>query len=213
MTSALLTLQGVSAWRGVTPVLRDIDLKIASGKRVALVGDNGAGKSSLLLAIAGHLRIAGTMTFAGQNIAPLPAHRRARAGIGFCPEGRRVFGGMTVADNLAVASRDWRSQTLVERIYGLFPELERRQTTLAWQLSGGEQQMLSLGRALMGGPRLLLLDEPFLGLAPEATDRLLTALSAVSQEGVSLLLADQDLERVKSLCDHLIFLDRGQLAP
>jgi branched-chain amino acid transport system ATP-binding protein len=180
---------------------------------VALVGQNGAGKSSLLLAIAGHLRISGALNLAGRNITTVPAYRRAQAGIGFCPEGRRVFAGMTVADNLAVASRAPGPQHMITKIYGLFPELERRADSLAWQLSGGEQQMLALGRALMGRPRLLLLDEPFLGLAPEAATRLGQVLLAVSQDGVSLLLADQDLDRSKSLCDRLIFLDRGLVLP
>lgn len=212
MSAALLSIEDLSAWRGATPVLHHIDLQIASGERVALVGDNGAGKSSLFLAIAGHLRCTGRMQLDGQDIAVLPAHRRARSGIGFCPEGRRVFAAMTVAENLAVAGRDSQASETARSIYLLFPELERRRTALAWQLSGGEQQMLALGRALMGKPRLLLLDEPFLGLAANATVRLQQALIAVSGSGISLLLADQDLERAKSLCDRLIFLDHGQIA-
>ena len=119
---------------------------------------------------------------------------------------------MTVAENLAVAGRDDQAEKVAASVYLLFPKLERRKTSLAWQLSGGEQQMLALGRALMGRPNLLLLDEPFLGLAPDATTRLHQALIAVSGNGISLLLADQDLERAKSLCDRLIFLDRGQIA-
>jgi branched-chain amino acid transport system ATP-binding protein len=212
MSTALLSIENLSAWRGATQVLQGINLQIATGERVTLVGDNGAGKSSLLLAIAGHLRCTGKMLFDGHDIAVLAAHRRARSGIGFCPEGRRVFAAMTVAENLAVAGRDGEAGEIARSVYRLFPELERRKSLLGWQLSGGEQQMLALGRALMGKPRLLLLDEPFLGLAPDATARLQHALIAVSGNGISLLLAEQDLERAKSLCDRLIFLDRGRIA-
>ncbi|MDF3074980.1 MAG: branched-chain amino acid transporter ATP-binding protein [Alphaproteobacteria bacterium] len=209
MSAPLLQLENLSARRGATPVLRNIALAVQPGERVALIGDNGAGKSSLLLAIAGHLPTQGSARFAGQDIAAAPAHRRARLGIGFCPEGRRVFAGMSVSDNLAVASRE--RQPDPASVYRLFPELERRRHTMAWQLSGGEQQMLAVGRALMGRPRLLLLDEPFLGLSPDAGARLLEALRTIALGGVSLLLADQDLERSQSLCERSIFLDRGEI--
>lgn len=212
MSAALLSVENLSAWRGTSQVLQGVNLQIATGERVALVGDNGAGKSSLLLAIAGHLRCTGKLLFDGYDIAILAAYRRARSGIGFCPEGRRIFAAMTVAENLAVAGRDSGAAEIARSVYLLFPELERRKSSLAWQLSGGEQQMLALGRALVGKPRLLLLDEPFLGLAPDATARLQQALIAVSGSGISLLLTEQDLERAKSLCDRLIFLDRGQIA-
>ncbi|MGE0152400.1 MAG: ABC transporter ATP-binding protein [Reyranellaceae bacterium] len=211
MSAPLLEIEKLAVWRGRTPVLRDIDLTLAAGERVALVGDNGAGKSSLLLALAGHLPMQGSVRFLGADIGPLPAHRRARLGIGFCPEGRRVFGGMSVADNLAVANAQPGETALAADIYRLFPELERRRHAQAWQLSGGEQQMLAVGRALMTRPRLLLLDEPFLGLSPEAGERLHQALQAIAQQGVSLLLADQDSERAKTLCERSIFLERGKL--
>ena len=209
MSAPLLQIENLSARRGTTPVLRNIALTVQPGERVALIGDNGAGKSSLLLAIAGHLPTQGKIRFAGQEIVDAPAHLRARLGIGFCPEGRRVFAGMSVADTLAVASRE--RQPDPASVYRLFPELERRRHTLAWQLSGGEQQMLALGRALMGGPRLLLLDEPFLGLSPDAGGRLIEALHTIALGGVSLLLADQDLERGQSLCERSIFLERGEI--
>lgn len=211
MSAPLLSLEDVSVWRGPAPVLRDIELRLAAGERVALLGDNGAGKSSLLLAIAGHLRLTGRLAFAGQEIGPWPAHRRARLGIGLCPEGRRVFAGMSVADNLAVARQDRSPADAVDRIYDLFPELARRRGSIAWQLSGGEQQMLALGRALVGQPRLLLIDEPFLGLAPAAVERLHKALEAIAAGGISLLLAEQDADRAQSLCDRSIFLERGIL--
>lgn len=213
MTTSLLEIDQLTVLRGGTPVLRDLALLLAEGERVALIGDNGAGKSSLLLAIAGHLPTRGDIRLFGEDIAALPAHRRARLGIGFCPEGRRVFAGMTVADNLAAAGRNSESDRTIAEIYRLFPELDRRSTTQAWRLSGGEQQMLALGRAMMGRPRLLLLDEPFLGLAPETSDRVRQALADIAASGVSLLLAEQDVDRIESLCDRSIFLRAGEIAP
>lgn len=208
---SLLMARGLSAWHGDTHVLRGIDLGVEAGETVALLGENGAGKSSLLLALAGHLRCEGALHLNGQDIAQAPAHRRARLGLGFCPEGRRVFTGMTVADNLAVAARTTAARARAAAIYALFPELERRQHSPAWQLSGGEQQMLALGRALMGEPRLLLLDEPFLGLAPDAEARLQQGLQAIRLSGVSILLADQDRERAESLCNRSIIIHQGQM--
>jgi len=212
MIAPLLEIDQLTVLRGGTPVLREIALSLTEGERVALIGDNGVGKSSLLLAIAGHLPTRGDLRLFGEDIATLPAHRRARLGIGFCPEGRRVFAGMTVADNLAAAGGSESHRTIAE-IYRLFPELERRRTAQAWRLSGGEQQMLTLGRALMRRPRLLLLDEPFLGLAPEASERVRQALADIAGSGVSLLLAEQDMDRIESLCDRSIFLRDGEIAP
>ena len=213
MNANLLHVGSLDAWRGPAPVLHAIELDLQAGDSLALIGDNGAGKSSLLLAIAGHLRSTGTMVFDGKPIIDLPPHRRARLGIGFCPEGRRVFPGMSVGDTLRVACRDGAAAERMAATYALFPELERRNSAPGWQLSGGEQQMLAVGRALMGKPRLLLLDEPFLGLAPDAVDRLVGALSAIARDGVSLLLADQDAQRAESLCHRSIFLDRGRIRP
>ena len=211
MTAPLLRLEAITVWRERTPVLRDIRLSLEDGGRLALLGDNGAGKSSLLMAIAGHLRTEGPMVFADSDIGGLPAHRRARLGIGYSPEGRRVFPAMSVVDNLLVAAHDGDATDLAEQMFSLFPELGRRRAAPAWQLSGGEQQMLALGRALMGRPRLLLLDEPFLGLAPQASERLTAALNEIAKSGVSLLLADQVRERAQSLCERSIFVDRGVL--
>ena len=213
MSGPLLRIGSLAVWRGPAPVLHDIDLDLQPGNSLALIGDNGAGKSSLLLAIAGHLRCTGTMVFGETDILGLPPHRRARLGIGFCPEGRRVFPGMSVVDTLQVACRDGAAAERMAATYALFPELERRRSAPGWQLSGGEQQMLAIGRALMGNPRLLLLDEPFLGLAPDAVDRLVRALSEIAGNGVSLLLADQDAQRAESLCGRSIFLDRGRISP
>ncbi|MGE0657985.1 MAG: ABC transporter ATP-binding protein [Reyranellaceae bacterium] len=210
MSAGLLRVRNLRAWRGAATVLQGVDLDVAVSEAVAIVGPNGAGKSSLALAIAGHLRSAGEIVFDGASVQNLPAYRRARLGIGLCPEGRRMFPAMTVADSLLVGA-PVADRTLLRTMLSLFPELERRLDAPAWQLSGGEQQMLALGRALMGRPRLLMLDEPFLGLSPAASQRLADALRGVARQGVSLLLADQDAQRAESLCCRSIFLDRGTI--
>lgn len=211
MSEPVLDIADLTVWRGAAPVLRDIRLSIDAGAGLAVTGENGAGKSSLLLAIAGHLRSAGRMDFAGRPIIGLKPFRRARMGIGFCPEGRRVFPALSVHETLQVAARGPQAGALAESLYDLFPELASRRDASGWQLSGGEQQMLAVARALMGRPRLLLLDEPFLGLAPAATDRLGAALKAIAATGVALLLSDQDRDRSKSLCNRTVFLDRGSM--
>ena len=212
MSAVLLRVRDLYAWRGAAPVLQGVDLDVAIGETVAVVGPNGAGKSSLVLAIAGHLRSAGEIVFDGASMQDLPAHRRARLGIGLGPEGRRMFPAMSVADSLLVGA-PVADRRQMHSILSLFPELERRLDAPAWQLSGGEQQMLALGRALMAQPRLLLLDEPFLGLSPAASQRLAEALRGIARQGISLLLADQDTQRAESLCYRSIFLDRGTIRP
>ncbi len=211
MSAALLQVRNLCAWRGAAPVLHGVDLEIAAGEAVAIVGPNGAGKSSLVMAIAGHLRSTGDIVLDGDDLHGMPAHRRARLGIGLCPEGRRMFPAMSVADSLLVASVT-ADRRLMRELLSLFPELQRRLDAPAWQLSGGEQQMLALARALMGRPRLLLLDEPFLGLSPAAGERLAEAMHGIARQGISLLLAEQDAQRAESLCGRSIFLDRGTTA-
>ena len=210
----LLHIEGLAVTRGDMPVLHDIALSIVPGETVALVGANGAGKSTLLAAIIGLLPTAhGTIRWLGNDIAAWPAFRRARAGLGYSPEGRRPFGGLSVLDNLLAACRATAGQrrAQLDAQFALFPELALRRGAPAWQLSGGEAQMLSLARALIGQPKLLLLDEPFLGLAPGAAERLSQALQALSGTGMATLVADE-AARLAPLSPRYLGLERGRLA-
>lgn len=191
----VLAMRGVSVDRGSGKVADAIDLTLEAGTIVALLGVNGAGKSSLLQALVGLLPVAaGTIALDGTSIEGLPAERRARLGIGLAPEGRRVFPGMTVRDNLLAACRAG-ARIRAERVgavYELFPQLAPKDRLLAWQLSGGQQQMLSIGRALMNLPRLLVLDEPTLGLAPAIVAEMLERLTWIAASGTAILIAEQN---------------------
>ncbi len=187
--TALLEVDGLVVGHGPVTALHGVSLQVQAGEIVALVGANGAGKTTLLRALMGLVPVAsGQASFAG---APLtdPAWARARRGLGYCPEGRRVFPGLTVDENLDVAPA---AGALRDDIYRLFPALARRRDARGWQLSGGEQQMLALGRALMGQPKLLLLDEPSLGLSPVLVDEVYGRLRAIAEQGVAVLLAEQN---------------------
>ncbi|WP_374441223.1 ABC transporter ATP-binding protein [Stella sp.] len=191
----LLALDGVDVVRGAGRVAQEVTLRLGAGQIVALLGVNGAGKSSLVQAVAGMLPVAaGSIVLAGTPIQHLPPERRARLGIGLAPEGRRVFPGMTVRDNLLAACRADRTarQERVASVYELFPQLAPKDRTHAWQLSGGQQQMLAIGRALMNLPRVLLLDEPTLGLAPAVVADLLERLTWIAGSGTGVLIAEQN---------------------
>jgi branched-chain amino acid transport system ATP-binding protein len=195
----VLELRGVDARYGDAQALWGIDLDVGTGEMVCIVGPNGAGKSTLVHTIAGlHPTAAGTIRVDGIDIAALPGHRVCDHGVATVPEGRRVFGHMTVKDNLLLgayrrAARPIHRSTEAE-VYELFPRLRERAKQQAASLSGGEQQMLAIGRALMARPRLLLLDEPSLGLAPVIVDEVFGALAATAAHGVAILLVEQDVE-------------------
>ncbi len=214
MTAPLLAVAGLVAGYRDTRVLRDIDLAVAAGEAVALLGDNGAGKSTLLQAIIGLVAAsAGSIRFAGRPIEGLPADRRARLGIGYCPEGRRVFPGLSVDDNLAVAcwaGRRERAARIAE-IFALFPALAARRASPAGALSGGEQQMLAIGRALIDRPRLLLLDEPSPGLSPRLADEVFARLPAIVAAGTAVLLAEQNAARALAVCSRAYILESGRV--
>jgi branched-chain amino acid transport system ATP-binding protein len=212
--SALLNIDGLSVAYGQVSALRDVSISINAGEAVALVGANGAGKSTLFKSIVGFLRPrSGRLHFLGKDIAGVSPERRARLGLGYAPEGRRVFPGMTVRENLEVAvfaGKTEREQRL-QRAFALFPQLAERHAQLAWQLSGGQQQMLAIGRALMGRPRLLLLDEPSLGLSPKLADEVLAAVRVIIQDGTAVLLAEQNVRKALTYCERAYVLEIGKV--
>jgi len=206
-----LVLTAVSAGFGETVVLEGISLALSPGQTLAMLGPNGVGKTTLLATIMGHTRLhAGGIRFAGEEITELPPYRRARLGIGFVPQEREIFPSLTVEENLTVAERP--GQWTLSRVYDFFPSLAERRRNHGNQLSGGEQQMLAIGRALMGNPTLLLLDEPLEGLAPVIVDTLLAGLDRLKREDrLALLLVEQHAHLALELAQIVIILDRGAI--
>jgi branched-chain amino acid transport system ATP-binding protein len=209
--SAGLQLRGVSSGYGPTRIVHDVQLCLPPGSGLALLGRNGAGKTTLVGTIAGRVRQqAGTVLFDGNDITSLSPSARCRAGIGLVPQDRQAFRTLTVEENLAVAdlARGWTN----DRVYALFPRLAERRRHSAGQLSGGEQQMLAIGRALMSGPRCLLLDEPFEGLAPVLIEGLLAALHRLRAEtGIALLVVEQNASLALELAEAGFVLERGRV--
>jgi len=212
----VLEVRGLDAGYGDAQALWGVDLDVAPGETVCIVGPNGAGKSTLVQTIAGlHRATAGTVTIDGVDITGLPRHRVGDHGLAIVPEGRRVFGHLTVRDNLLIGAYR-RAVRAVYReteaqVYELFPRLRERSAQRAGSLSGGEQQMLALGRALMARPRLLLLDEPSLGLAPVVVDEVFDAVAAVAANGVGVLLVEQDVERALASASRGYLLIEGRI--
>jgi branched-chain amino acid transport system ATP-binding protein len=206
-----LVVEGVCAGYGETVVLEGIALKLAPGGTLTVLGRNGVGKTTLLATIMGHTRLrGGNIRFAGREIARLPPYRRARLGIGFVPQEREIFPSLTVEENLAVAARPGKWS--LARVYNFFPSLAERRRNQGNQLSGGEQQMLAIGRALMGNPSLLLMDEPLEGLAPVIVDALLAGLDRLKREDdLALLLVEQHARLALELAQDAIVLDRGAI--
>jgi branched-chain amino acid transport system ATP-binding protein len=213
--SALLQIESLSAAYGQVSALTGVTLSVSVGEAVALVGANGAGKSTLFKSIVGFLRPrSGSLRFLGRDMTGVSPERRARLGLGYAPEGRRIFPGLTVRENLEVAvfaGKAERAQRL-ERAFGLFPQLAERRNQLGWQLSGGQQQMLAIGRALMGQPQLLLLDEPSLGLSPKLADEVLATVRAIVRHGTAVLLAEQNVRKALACCDRAYVLEIGKVA-
>ena len=192
----MLAVEGLNAWWGHAQALFDVSLQVGEGELVVLQGLNGAGKSTLLQALIGiGPRVQGRITWDGQAIQGWPAHRRARAGLGFVAEDRRLFTGLSVQENLWIAAQPEGADTparRLERVLGLFPQLQDMLQRPASQMSGGEQQMLALARTLMTGPRLLLLDEPCEGIAPVLVAAMRDALLQLAGQGMTLLVAEQN---------------------
>jgi branched-chain amino acid transport system ATP-binding protein len=212
----VLELSGVSASYGAVPAIGDVSIAIGAGEAVGLLGANGAGKSTTLRAISGLVRLtAGTVTFLGTNLASLPPYRITELGIAHVPEGRQVFPEMTVHENLEIGSYAPRAKADRKRsldlVYSVFPRLAERRRQLAGTMSGGEQQMLAVGRGLMLQPRLLMLDEPSLGLAPVMTDVTFEKIREIHAMGTAILLVEQNVSRALTLVQRAYVLESGKV--
>jgi branched-chain amino acid transport system ATP-binding protein len=214
-TLPLLTVSGLNVYYGRAQALVNVSIEAGAGEAVALVGANGAGKSTLFRTIIGLLKpSSGSIAFCSRPIGRLSPERRVRLGLGYAPEGRRIFPGLSVRENLEAAARDGAQERerLIESAFELFPVLGERQLTPGWQLSGGQQQMLAIARALMGKPKLLLLDEPSLGLSPKLADEVFRRLREILHRGTSVLLAEQNVSRSLAYCDRAYVLETGKIA-
>jgi branched-chain amino acid transport system ATP-binding protein len=207
----MLELDGVHAYYGNSHVLHGVSLRVERGEVACLLGRNGAGKTTTVLAIMGYLAPRpGRIAYDGNNIAALPPHRIARIGFGFVPQERGIFPSLTVEENLTVsARRGTDGRWTLNRAYDLFPRLKERRRNLGFQLSGGEQQMLSIARALMLNPKLILLDEPSEGLAPLIVEEIVGVLRSLKAEGLSVLLVEQNLRLALDLGDRHYVLSKG----
>ncbi|GAB3776869.1 ABC transporter ATP-binding protein [Ramlibacter monticola] len=207
----MLELERVVAGYGDAIVLDHCSLQLAEGESLALLGRNGVGKSTLLATLMGHTRVrGGTLRWCGEDLTRVPRHRRAAAGLGWVPQEREIFASLTVEENLTVAAVAGKWD--LRRVYALFPRLHERRGNWGNELSGGEQQMLAIARALMLNPRLLLLDEPLEGLAPVIVEELCAALDRmVRQEGQSLVLVEQQVAQALALTQRCAVLERGRV--
>jgi len=212
----MLELSGVSARYGSVPAISDVSITVGEGEAVGLLGANGAGKSTTLRAITGLVKLSsGTVRFVGTDLTTMPAYRIPELGIAHVPEGRQVFPEMTVEENLEIGAyvpraKAERARTM-ELVYGIFPRLAERRRQLAGTMSGGEQQMLAVGRGLMLRPRLLMLDEPSLGLAPVMTDVTFEKIGEIHRMGTAILLVEQNVSRALSLVARAYVLESGRV--
>ena len=213
--SALLEVDRLSAGYGLTPVLFAVDLELSAGELVALIGGNGAGKSTLLGALSGLVgTTAGRVRFADRTVTALRPEAIVASGLIHVPQGRRLFGSMTVERNLVLGAyrrHDRQVQDDLQRILGYFPALRDKLNREAGTLSGGEQQMAAIGRGLMGRPKLLMIDEPSLGLAPNIVDRVMEIVKAINQDGTAVLLVEQDVVLALDIADRGYVLENGRI--
>ena len=215
MSEAMLEATGLTAGYGPATVIHGISFRVARGEAVAVLGRNGAGKSTTIKALVGLVRrSAGALRFDGTEIGRLPPQKIARLGLGYVPEERRIFSELTVAENLEVgrqAPREGAPEWPLETLYELFPELGRMQDRRAGRMSGGEQQMLTIARTLAGNPKLLLLDEPAEGLAPVVLDRIAETVKTLKAEGLTLLIAEQNLGFAADIAERCLVIENGDL--
>jgi branched-chain amino acid transport system ATP-binding protein len=218
MAAPMLHIQDLHAGYGRAEVLHGLNLEAAPGSVVTVIGPNGAGKSTLLNTLMGVIPSRGTVQFDGQDIGVMPLEERVMAGMALVPERRELFGSMTVEDNLVLGAyrqvqlrnREWRGR--IDDVYTIFPRLKERRLQLAGTLSGGERQMLAVGRALMSRPRLLMLDEPSLGLAPLIVRDIFRTIDSLRQTGVTILLVEQNARAALEVADHGYVLEMGEIA-
>ncbi len=219
-SSGLLQTQGLNAWYGAAQILFDVNLEVGRGEVVALMGRNGAGKSTTLKAIMGMMpRRSGAISFLGQDISNAQPYQVARQGLGFVPEDRRVFSELTVLENLSVGRQGPRQfpdgspapYWTHDKLFKLFPNLGEMQERAGGRMSGGEQQMLTVARTLMGNPLLVLLDEPSEGVAPVIVEQMADMILALKAEGVSILLSEQNLHFAQWVSDRAYVLEKGQI--
>ena len=211
----MLEVQSLDAWYGQAQILYGVSLTVGAGECVALVGRNGAGKSTTMKAIMGLMaKKRGHITFRGRDISALPAYRIGRLGLGWVPEDRRIFTDLTVRENLSVArqpKRDGQAAWTPERLYALFPNLGQMPDSPGGRMSGGEQQMLTVARTLMGNPYLVLLDEPSEGVAPIIVEEMARMIVALKEAGVAVLLSEQNLHFARLVCDRAVVLEKGEV--
>jgi branched-chain amino acid transport system ATP-binding protein len=213
MPAAQLEIADLSAGYGQTRVLENVSFAVPAGSRLAVLGRNGVGKTTLFATIAGQTRrYGGTIRLDGKELGPLESASRARSGLGYVPQARCVFASLTVEENLLVGLKD-RPRTAIAEAYEMFPRLKERRKNLGSQLSGGEQQMLSTARTILGKPSVLMLDEPLEGLAPVICEELMAAFSRLAAEGdMTILLVEQRIQSALDFADHVLVLERGQIA-
>lgn len=209
----MLDLENINAYYGESHILHDVTFTVGKGEIVCLLGRNGAGKTTTILTIMGRLKPRlGRILYRGQDVTALPPYRIARLGLGLVPQERGIFPSLTVRENLTVFARAGNGAGwTTDRIYGLFPVLKARRRNLGFQLSGGEQQMLSIARALLLNPSLLLLDEPSEGLAPLIVREIIEVLKALKGEGLAILLVEQNLQAAMAVADRHHVLNKGQI--
>jgi len=213
----MLEVRDLHVRYGNITALHGVSFNVQAGEIVTLIGANGAGKTTSLHTVSGLLKpVQGSVRFLGQDIHGRAPEAIVRLGLAQSPEGRRVFSGLTVAENLAIGATPWRKgrdaiTDDLDRVYTLFPRLAERRTQLAWSMSGGEQQMLAVGRALMGRPKLLLLDEPSLGLAPIIVEQLFEQIVRINQQGVTILLVEQNAAMALAVATRGYLLENGRV--
>ncbi len=220
MSTPVLSVESLNAWYGAAHILFDVSLTVGRGEVVALMGRNGAGKSTTLKAIMGLIeRRSGAVGFGGRDISRLEPYRIARLGLGYVPEDRRIFTDLTVTENLDVGRqppRAWADGSpaplwSLERLFALFPNLGAMPDRPGGQMSGGEQQMLTVARTLMGNPLLVLLDEPSEGVAPVIVEQMANTIVALKREGLSILLSEQNIHFAEAVCDRAYVLEKGHI--